>query len=158
MAVDRVTVSVEAARNSDQTREQMRPERGLEPRASGHGCHLATLEDHRHDLLEVAALETVLRGLEQSRESVLIDRLPIDLGRRREFEPRREFFDRYLLPRIGMAPRARFIQKEVGDEERRAVRTAERELLERAPSDEQTAGRGLDESEVGHRSGFYAVR
>ena len=38
------------------------------------------------------------------------------------------------------------------------VRTAERELLERTPSDEQTAGRGLDESEVGHRSGFYAVR
>ena len=42
----------------------------------------------------------------------------------------------------------RIIEKEIGDEESRTVRTPEGQLFERTPADEESARSNLDEGEV----------
>src|SRR4051794_23570157 len=92
-----------------------------------------------------------MRGIEELREVIQRRGIPRHARRAGVIEARRQLIERRLLPRRGMPPRMRIVEKKVGDEKRRTLRPTERQLLERPPPDEHPPRRGLDEGEVAMR-------
>src|SRR5439155_21476972 len=82
-------------------------------------------------------------------------RLPSDFARRRAGDTSREFADRQLFPFRRMPPRMGIVEEEIGGVECRPLRTSERKVFERSPTDEQAAGSGMNESEVAHPRALY---
>src|SRR5437660_9718277 len=89
-----------------------------------------------------------MRGVEELRELLGGCGVPRHLWRAAVIEARGQLVERRFLPRRGMPPRMRIVEKKVGDEKRGTLRPPERQLLERPPSDEHPPRRGLDEGEV----------
>src|SRR5437870_8753108 len=110
-------------------------------------------ENDRNDLLEIATGDAVLCRLEKTFEHRRVNLGPAHFRCWASRSERHDFF-----PRIGMHPRPRLVEKKIGDEKRRAVRTTERELFERTVSDEDAARRSLDEGEVLHHAAILCVR